>query len=177
MMKSWKQCYLKDLSRYGDAGPDKDVKKLLKYFRKCQFSTSKLSLFVNRFKFRNIKSKRGIELFGKTNIGEGLYIGHAYNITINDKVILGKNCNIHKGVLIGQENRGKRCGVPTIGNEVWIGINACIVGKVTIGDDVLIAPNSFVNCDVPSHSVVFGNPCIIKHKDNATEGYINNKVE
>ena len=65
-MKSWKQCYLKDLSRYGDAGPDKDVKKLLKYFRKCQFSTSKLSLFVNRFKFRNIKSKRGIELFGKT---------------------------------------------------------------------------------------------------------------
>lgn len=45
-----------------------------------------------------------------------------------------------------------------------------------IGDDVLIAPNSFVNVDVPSHSVVLGNPCIIKSKENATEGYINRIV-
>lgn len=41
---------------------------------------------------------------------------------------------------------------------------------------VEIAPNSYVNCDVPSHSVVFGNPCVIKHKENATESYIENKV-
>lgn len=71
---------------------------------------------------------------------------------------------------------GGRQGTPVIGNEVWIGINAAIVGKVTIGDDVLIAPNSYVNCDVPSHSIVFGNPCIIKHRENATEGYINRRV-
>lgn len=71
---------------------------------------------------------------------------------------------------------GGRQGTPVIGNEVWIGINAAIVGKVTIGDDVLIAPNSYVNCDVPSHSIVFGNPCTIKHRENATEGYINRKV-
>lgn len=77
---------------------------------------------------------------------------------------------------IGQENRGIRKGVPVIGNEVWIGINATIVGKITIGDDVLIAPNSYVNCDIPSHSVVFGNPCVIKYREKATEGYINNRV-
>lgn len=57
-----------------------------------------------------------------------------------------------------------------------MGVNATIVGSIIIGDDVLIAPNSYVNCDVPSHSVVFGNPCIIKHKENATESYINNKI-
>ena len=71
---------------------------------------------------------------------------------------------------------GGRQGVPTIGNDVWIGINAIVVGKITIGDDVMIAPNSYVNCDVPSHSIVFGNPCIIKHRENATEGYINRRV-
>ena len=38
-----------------------------------------------------------------------------------------ENCNIHKGVTIGQENRGKRKGTPVIGDEVWIGINATIV--------------------------------------------------
>lgn len=70
-----------------------------------------------------------------------------------------------------------RKGVPTIGNSVWIGVNATIVGKITIGDNVLIAPNTFVNCDVPSHSVVYGNPCVIKCCDNATEGYINRKWE
>ena len=43
-------------------------------------------------------------------------------------------------------------------------------------DDIYaFAPNTFVNCDIPSHSVVFGNPCIIKYRDNATENYINRK--
>ena len=117
-----------------------------------------------------------IEVFGQTKIGYGLYIGHPYGLTINPAAVIGNNCNIHKGLLIGQENRGKRKGTPTIGNDVWIGVNVAIVGKITIGDDVLIAPNTYVNCDVPSHSVVFGNPCVIKHKDNATEDYINRKA-
>lgn len=110
------------------------------------------------------------------NIGPGLYIGHPFGITINPQASMGANCNIHKGVTIGRENRGSRKGAPTIGNEVWMGVNSTIVGKITIGDDVLIAPNTYVNCDVPSHSVVFGNPCIIKHRANATEGYINHKI-
>ena len=125
--------------------------------------------------FRLLKEIRHVEISRVTQIGTGLYIGHAYDITINPNAILGKNINIHRGVLIGQTNRGERRN-SGIGNEVWIGINAAIVGNVTIGDDVLIAPNSHVNCDVPSHSIVFGNPCIIKHRENATEGYIDSKV-
>lgn len=53
---------------------------------------------------------------------------------------------------IGQENRGKRKGAPIIGNEVWIGVNATIVGAVHIGNDVLIGPNTYINCDIPDHS-------------------------
>lgn len=79
--------------------------------------------------------------------------------------------------MVGQANRGIRKGCPIIGDRVWIGINAVVVGNVTIGDDVMIAPNSFVNVDVPSHSVVFGNPCVIKHRNWATEGYVNNVIE
>ena len=109
------------------------------------------------------------------NIGAGLYIGHGYNITINSEAIIGKCCNIHKGVTIGQESRGKRKGCPRIGNYVWIGVNATVVGNIKIGNDVMIIPNSFVNCDVPDHSIVIGNPCKIILKKNATEGYILNK--
>ncbi len=68
--------------------------------------------------------------------------------------------------------RGKRKGVPTIGNRVCINANSVIVGKITIGDDVVIAPNTFVNFDVPSHSIVIGNPATIHHRENATEGFI-----
>ena len=98
-----------------------------------------------------------------TSIGEGLYLGHHGPVVINQGAVIGANCNIAQNVTIGMENRGLRKGCPAIGDKV---------GKVSIGDDVMIAPNAFVNCNVPSHTVVFGNPCILKHRDHATEGYI-----
>ena len=41
-----------------------------------------------------------------------------------------------------------------------------------LGNDVLIAPNSYVNIDIPDHSVVIGNPAIVHSKENATENYV-----
>ena len=70
---------------------------------------------------------------------------------------------------------GERKGSPNIGNSVWIGIGATVVGNVVIGDDVLIALGAFVNCNVPSHSVVIGNPCFIKQSENATKDYVCHK--
>lgn len=112
----------------------------------------------------------------KLDIGPGLYMGHVHGITLIPKVKIGKNCNIHKGVTIDQENRGKRKGVPVIGDEVWIGINATIVGNIHIGNDVLIAPGAYINFDVPDHSIVVGNPGVIRHAAHATDGYINRKI-
>ena len=126
--------------------------------------------------YNRYRTKRCIEIDAETQIGAGLYFGHAYCITINPKAVLGRNINLHKGVTIGQENRGKRKGTPVIGDNVWIGVNATIVGSIHVGSDVLIAPNSYVNCDVPDHSIVFGNPCIIKHSDFATENYVNRTI-
>ena len=121
---------------------------------------------------RHYSIKYGYQIPLQTEIGEGLYLGHHGPVVINQNSRIGKNCNIAQNVTIGMENRGPRKGCPVIGDKVWIGAGATIVGKIQIGDDVLIAPNSFVNCDIPSHSVVFGNPCVIKHKEHATEAYI-----
>ena len=171
----FKTLHQNDMCRYnGKAG--RYMKQFSYFLRKCQTTSNKFLLLYYRFRFSLLKNKRGLEIYPLMDIGPGIYMGHVYNITINPKTIIGKNLNIHKGVTIGQENRGKRKGTPIIGNDVWIGVNSTIVGKITIGDDVLIAPNSYVNCDIPSHSVVFGNPCIIKHRDNATEGYVNNRI-
>ena len=129
-----------------------------------------------RLVLRHYQIKYGFQIYPETQIGEGLYLGHWGALVINPKVKIGKNCNIAQGVTIGQQNRGKNQGFPEIGDEVWIGPNAVIVGSIKIGNNVLVAPNSYVNFDVPNHSVVVGNPASIIPNDHATQDYINNKV-
>jgi len=147
------------------------------WFRNAQkYPKSSLIGKFYRFILRHYQIKYGFQIYPETEIGEGFYLGRWGALVINPKTIIGKNCNIAQGVTIGQTNRGKSIGVPKIGNEVWIGANAVIVGGITIGDNVLIAPNAYVNMDVPSNSVVVGNPAQIIPNENATEGYINNKI-
>ncbi len=138
------------------------------WWRSYEKRPSKLKRFIL---FRYAR-KFGLEISPTASIGKELYLGHPYNITVGGEVIIGEHVSLHKGCTIGRENRGKREGSPTIGNFVWIGINATIVGKVSIGNDVLICPNCFVNFDVPDHSVVVGNPATIHYKSHATEGYL-----
>lgn len=175
-MANYQEYYEADLRRFGEKGPSPYVRRLLKYLRKTQACENRLLKTYYRFRYKRLGEKHGIEIPWTAAIGKGLFLGHAYNITLNPAVTIGENCNLHKGVTIGQTNRGRRQGVPTLGNRVWVGVNATVVGKITIGDDVLIAPNSYVNCDVPSHSVVYGNPCVIKPRENATEAYITDPV-
>lgn len=173
-METWKEYYNADVRRYSKSGVP--VLKFQKYLRKAHFCKNRILWMYYKWRIKQYRMKYGLEIKPEGDIGRGLYIGHAFNINIHPKAVIGENFSIHKGAVIGQQNRGKRKGAPKIGNRVWVGINAVVVGNITIGDDVLIAPLTHVNCDVPSHSVVYGNPCIIKHRDNATEGYITNPV-
>ena len=138
-------------------------------FRKYQQRKS----ILTRIALYRLTRKYGLEVSVDANIGDGLYLGHPYNITVAEGSVIGSNVYLHKGCTIGRETRGKRAGTPTIGSRVCVGINATIVGNITIGDDVLIAPNSFVNCNVPDHSVVIGNPAQIYARTDATENYVN----
>lgn len=174
-MSKFSDTYKGDLARY-NWKPGFYLRIFLYLYRRATISSVPLIRFVYKVLYRIWSDRRGIELAAIDQIDKGLYLGHAYNITINPNAKIGRNCNIHKGVVIGQTNRGRLKGTPTIGNNVWIGVNAVIVGNITIGDDCMIAPNSYVNVSIPPHSVVFGNPCIIKHKDWATEGYINHTI-
>jgi len=129
-----------------------------------------------RIKLQLLSQRTGIQIPINTSIGEGFYIGHFGTIIINPKSILGKNINIAPGVTIGQENRGERKGTPVIGDYCWIGTNSIIVGNIKIGNNVLVAPLTFVNFDVPDNSIVVGNPAKIISRENATKDYINRTV-
>lgn len=99
-------------------------------------------------------------------------LAHPYNITVNSRAILGENITLFKGCTIGSIRSGSREGVPTIENRVAIMMNVTVCGNIKIGNDCLIAANSFVNFDVPDDSVVIGSPGVIHHKAHASKDYM-----
>lgn len=129
--------------------------------------------FIGRIWIHFLKTKYGLQIYTKTKIGKGFLLNHYGNILINQGAKIGENCNVGQGVSIGNVSRGKLKGCPTIGNRVWIGPNAVVVGKITIGNDVLIAPLTYVNRDIPDRAVVSGNPCKI-HNYNGSGVYVKN---
>lgn len=128
--------------------------------------------YWHRYKLLRYSMKYGYQIGEEAEIGPGFYMGHRGTVIVNGKSKIGANVNIATGVTIGQENRGERQGFPEIGNKVWIGSNSVIVGRVNIGDNVMIAPNTFINFDVPSNSIVVGSPAKIIPNKEATLGYI-----
>lgn len=100
----------------------------------------------------------GVYINRKQAIGGGFVIHNFANIHIDAKQI-GANLTINQGVYIGQTLFSK--GKPVLGNNIFIGAGAKIIGPVTIGDNVVIAANSTVTKDVPERCLVAGVPGII----------------
>lgn len=174
-----------DLYRYAGATNFKVLLKFLRHpgfrfiycFRRYKVARKySLKWFFFKFLYRKYFIKYGIQIPIKVEIGEGLLLPHFGSIVINSKTIIGKNCNILQNVTLGNTKNGSKIGAPIIGNGVYIGPSATIIGNVNIGDNVLIAANTFVNFDVPSNSIVIGNPGKIINKDNPTKEYIKNRI-
>lgn len=101
----------------------------------------------------------GIQIHPKTQIGGGIKFSHFSDIVINGQAKLGSNIMVFNGVTIGSvRGNGKTSGVPTIGNYVFIGPGAKVLGNVHIGDYVFIGANSVVTKDIPDGCTVVGNP-------------------
>lgn len=118
----------------------------------------------------------GIQIPESTDIGRGFRIAHFGHIVVNPDTVIGKNFNISQGVTIGHAE-GKKRGSPRIGDNVCIQANAIVVGGITIGNDTFIAPNAFVNFDVPDGAIVLGNPGKIILREKASAKYIVYKVD
>ena len=122
---------------------------------------------------KKYRFKYGFEINIEAQIGKGFYLTSHCSPIIIGPVKIGNNCNIGHSVTIGRSRAGRRVGSPVLGDYVWIGTGAVIVGGIHIGSHVLIAPNAFVNFDVPDNSLVIGNPGKIVSKGNPTKDYIN----
>lgn len=90
-------------------------------------------------------------------IGTGFYIPHIGGVHINPQVVIGSDCDITHRVTIGASAMGRQ-GAPTIGNDVYIGTGAALVGKIRIGNGVKIAANTLVMSNIPDGATVMGVP-------------------
>lgn len=95
----------------------------------------------------------GIDIDLRTKIGYGLYIGHSGPVVINGTATIGNNCNLSQFTTIGS-NHGHAA---TIGDNVYIGPNVCIVEDVDIGSNVTIGAGSVVTKDIPENATAAGN--------------------
>lgn len=147
------------------------------WMRTCAFSKSNSLLNITLFPvsfilLRHYRYKYGISIPHSTNIGSGFYISHFGDIVVNARAQIGKNCNISQGVTFGQANRGKKKGYPILGDNVYIGPGAKIIGAIKIGNNVAIGANCVVTNDIPNDAVVVGIPGVIISYEGTT-GYVN----
>lgn len=107
----------------------------------------------------------GISINCEARIGKGLYIAHFGGIFVNGDAIIGEYCNLSQEVTVGLSGRGKKRGCPKIGDRVFIGPGAKVLGLIEIGNDVAIGANAVVTKDLPDYAVAVGIPAkIISHE-------------
>lgn len=115
--------------------------------------------------------------FPEISIGNNCNIGAYSHITACNKIVIGDNLLTGLNVTITDNQHGafteeqidmppiKRPllskGPVIIGNNVWIGSNACIMPNVKIGNGVIVGANSVVTKDVPDNCIVAGCPAKI----------------
>lgn len=95
----------------------------------------------------------------QVKIGSDFHIIHAEgSISIHPDTVIGDRVGVMHNVTIGTN---MRAGAPTIGDDVFIGVNSCVLGRVKIGNRVRIGANTAVTTNVPDDSVVVGSPARI----------------
>lgn len=146
------------------------------WMRACGYFKRKraaLPLYVfTKWMLMRCRYKYGIAIPEYTVIGPGLFINRFGGVMINGDAIIGANCNITHGAMLGQSNRGANAGSPILGDRVFLAAGSKVIGRVRIGDDAVVGANAVVTKDVPEKGVVGGIPAKLLSFEGSA-GYVN----
>ena len=121
----------------------------------------KVCSLIYRILFKLVQILTGIELPCEVAVGRNFVIDHSGGIVISGYARFGDDCRIRNGVVVGLARMDDACA-PAIGNNVDIGAGAKVLGRIRVGNDVLIGANAVVTRDVPDGSIAVGVPAVIK---------------
>ena len=106
------------------------------------------------------------DIHPQASLGHNLMLPHPNGVVIHEDVAIGDDCMIMQQVTVGMIGEGQ---VPTIGNRVYVGAGAKIIGKVVVGDDARIGANAVVTKDVPAFCTAVGVPArLIQRRSDET---------
>lgn len=128
--------------------------RMMLWFRLARWCKAKRIPAVPGLMYQLVFHRFGAELRLDTPIGGGLYIAHPAGVVISPDS-MGENCSVISAVTIGMRNE---YAFPKIGDRVFIGAGARILGNITVGDDVQVGANSVVIKDTAAGSTVVGIP-------------------
>ncbi|MBN9183609.1 MAG: serine acetyltransferase [Microbacterium sp.] len=116
-----------------------------------------------------MKAFVSIEIPFTCDIGPGFRVFHQGTIVLGGGIRIGARCRLRQGVTIGVAVRGD--AVPVLGDDVFLGVNAVVLGPVTIGDGATVAAGAVVMKDVEPGTVVGGVPAkVIRGRSMAASG-------
>jgi serine O-acetyltransferase len=141
-------------------------------FLKVQRWSRRTLYYLVKYILVRCRYKYGITIPEYTVIGPGFFINRFGGIYVNGDVVMGSNVNLTHGVVLGQMNRGPRAGSPVIGDRVFIGSGAKILGNIRVGSDAAIGANAVVTKDVPDGAAVGGIPAKVLSMEGSS-GYVN----
>jgi serine O-acetyltransferase len=107
----------------------------------------------------------GIEIHPGATIGQRVFIDHGMGVVIGETAIVGDGCLIYQGVTLGGTSASRTKRHPTLGKNVTVGANACVLGAITIGDGARVGSGSVVVRDVPPNATVVGIPAHVVAQD------------
>jgi len=108
----------------------------------------------------------GFDIPPHVPVGPGLYVPHPVGTVVTARS-LGANVSLISAVTIGMR---KELDFPLIGDDVYVGAGARVLGGVTVGNGAQIGANAVVTCSVPPHSVAVGVPARIRCAGAAPAG-------
>ena len=129
---------------------------------------SKLGLrFLARFFSQIGRFLTGMEVHPGARIAEGFFCDHGMAVVIGETAVIGKNCVMFHGVTLGGTGKHEDARRhPTIGDNVFIGTHATLLGPITVGDNARVgAETVIINRDVPPDCTVVGAPGKIVRQD------------
>lgn len=107
--------------------------------------------------------------------GPGLSIAHFGSIIVNGNAKIGKNCRIQDSVTIRATNGAS--DAPVLGDNIFIGSGARIIGKVNIASDIAIGSNAVVVNNFNESGITIGGVPAKKISDNNSHSNLNKYLE
>ena len=121
----------------------------------------KLFSLIYRILYKLVQIVTGIELPCEVPLGRDFVIEHSGGIVVSGYASFGDHCRIRNGVVIGL-SRIDEPGAPQLGHHVDVGAGAKLLGRIRIGNNVLIGANAVVLQDVPDNCIAVGVPAVVK---------------